>query len=167
MDAEQMDGQGVKNAKGKLAGEGLDARLRELVELGLSLAEIRVELGVDVSRQALHKRIGELGLVLQRRPFGAAKLTPVLGRRVSRADMAKYVRPTRERDGPWLDAFGQELDELLSTGAMSYAEVWDELKRRHPFVPQLAAQTASREKSLRISVWVARRRVKNQKGQSK
>lgn len=140
------------------------ARLRELVGKGLSLADIRAALGIEVSRQALHKRICNLGLELKQASFAAAKPTPTLGRRVSGAQMAKYSRPRRARDKPWLDSFGSELKELLAAGGMSYPEIWDELQRRHPFVPQLAAQTKARDKSLRISVWVSRQRAKYHEG---
>ncbi|WP_423600927.1 hypothetical protein [Roseateles sp. MS654] len=160
MDSESNHHTTRQIAKGKLTGEAMAVRLRELVGQGMSLADIRAALGIDVSRQALHKRISDLGLVLKRESFAAAKPEPALGRRVPAAVMAKYARPKRARDKPWLDSFSQELDELLAAGVMTYAEIWDELLRRHPFVPQLAAQATAREKSLRISVWVSRQRGK-------
>jgi len=151
-------------AKGKLAGEDVAERLRDLVGQGLSLADIRLKLGIAVSRQALHRRIGNLGLVLTREPFGATKPNPELGRRLTGAEMVKYRRPRRARDRAWLDSFSSELDALLVGNQMTYAEIWDELLRRHPFVPQLASQTSSRDKSLRIAVWVSRQRTKYRRG---
>lgn len=155
------DDEAATSDKTELSAEALNAQLRVLVGQGLSLAEIRAALGVSMTRQGLHKRVQALGLVLAGRQIGAARPdSPRIGRPVSGAEMAKYLRPARERDEAWLSVFRSELNELLDSRQLTYAELWDELRRRHPFVPQLAAITTAREKSLRLSVWVSRERKK-------
>lgn len=138
-----------------LGGPQMQAALRALVDAGKSLSEIQSVLSLEVSRQAIHKSLKALGLELHR-----SRGDNFPGRAVASTDAAKRRRPTRERAQPFLSMFRTELDELLVGAQHSYAEIWDELKRRHPFVPQLSAIDSAREKSLRISVWVLRERRK-------
>lgn len=137
--------------------------LRALVDAGRSLSEIRTALGLVMSRQAIHKRLTALGLQLHRKRIGAnapARADSALGVGVTNVGIAKGRRPAQKRPQAFLSMFRTELDELLVVAEHSYAEIWDELKRRHPFVPQLSAIDSAREKSLRISVWVLRERRK-------
>lgn len=163
MFADLSDGQSLAPEKPrfKLAAPEIDARIRELVGAGMSLSEIVKDLGIEVSRTAVHKRVTGLGLTLQQRSFNPiAQKPPEFGRAVSGAEMTKYRRPTRKREKSWLSMFQTEIGALLIGGQYSYAEIWDELKRRHPIVPQLAAQTTARQKSLRFSVWLSRERAR-------
>ncbi|MBA2723033.1 MAG: hypothetical protein H0U56_09070 [Methylibium sp.] len=149
--------------RSSLSDPRIQAQLKALVDAGLTLSDIRNALGLVVSRQAIHKRLTALGLQLHRKRIGAHASAPggkVLGQGAVSAEAAEYRLPARNRSQPFLSTFRTELDDLLVGAQHSYAEIWDELKRRHPFVPQLSALESAREKSLRISVWVLRERRK-------
>jgi hypothetical protein len=70
--------------------------------------------------------------------------------------MAKYREPIPPGRTPaWLTEFKREILEYKAAG-LTYAQIWDALAKRYPFVPQFAEFTEPKDKTSRIAVFLAR-----------
>ena len=112
---------------------GVDDKIAAFVSRKLTLKQIVAEfagLGMKVSDMTVLRRIRRQGLSLANSP-------------VARATGA----------GPWLSAYKKTIVALWDDG-LNYAQIWDELARRHPLVTQFARPMSREAKNSTMSAWV-------------
>jgi hypothetical protein len=110
-----------------------DNKVAEWVSTKLTLKEIVAQfasLGIKVSDMTVLRRLQRLGLSLANTPV--AQCTG---------------------SGPWLSAYKDTVVALWEDG-LTYAQIWDELARRHPLVAQLGRPMSRNAKSAAMSAWV-------------